>query len=89
MCRIIAGTLVQVGCGLMPLDQIAAVLESHDRQLAGPTMPAAGLSLHHVEVAKIPVAGLLSLGRWTGRGVWRPQLKPTNTGLISSGHSPR
>lgn len=45
MVRSIVGTLVEVGCHRMaPLD-LAGILKSRDRALAGKTMPAAGLYL--------------------------------------------
>ena len=49
MVRIIVGTLVQVGLGTRRVDEIADVLAAVDRARAGPTAPAAGLSLEHVE----------------------------------------
>lgn len=49
MCRIIAGTLLQVGCGLRSSGSLLEVIECRDRQKAGPTMPAEGLCLAHIE----------------------------------------
>jgi hypothetical protein len=66
MVRILAGTLLEVGCGLRTVEQTAALVcplaavggggePGHGgavaRQLAGPTLPAAGLCLEHVEHA--------------------------------------
>lgn len=45
MVRIIAGTLIQVGLGTTEPSEIAAILASCDRQAAGPTAPARGLTL--------------------------------------------
>ena len=45
MVRIIAGTLMEVGRGNMLPEQIKAVLDAKDRQAAGPTAPACGLTL--------------------------------------------
>ena len=45
MVRIIAGTLMEVGRGNMLPEQIKAVLDVKDRQAAGPTAPACGLTL--------------------------------------------
>lgn len=50
MVRIIAGTLIQIGCGKgMPEDMIA-VLDRKDRSAAGPTVPACGLFLIGYEI---------------------------------------
>jgi len=48
MVRIIAGTLVEVGLGQKRSDQIKVILESKDRNRAGKTAPARGLSLDKV-----------------------------------------
>lgn len=45
MVRIIAGTLLEVGKGSLLPEQIKAILDGQDRQLAGPTAPAHGLIL--------------------------------------------
>lgn len=45
MVRIIAGTLIQVGSGIREPEDIPSVLEACDRQSAGPTAPARGLTL--------------------------------------------
>lgn len=45
MVRIIAGTLVQVGTGLMEPEQVKEILEARDRSKAGPTAVAKGLTL--------------------------------------------
>jgi len=49
MVRIIAGTLLEVGEGKRPPEQIAEILAAKDRSLAGPTAPAHGLTLWRVE----------------------------------------
>lgn len=49
MVRIIAGTLVQVGWGKMPLENITKALETGDRRMAGPTLPASGLCLEWIK----------------------------------------
>jgi tRNA pseudouridine38-40 synthase len=49
MVRSIAGTLMNVGRGYWPIEQVAAVLAAQDRTLAGPTAPAQGLFLLRVE----------------------------------------
>jgi tRNA pseudouridine38-40 synthase len=49
MVRIIAGTLLEVGRGKMPEENIKKMLLSRDRRSAGPTAPALGLCLMSVE----------------------------------------
>ena len=48
MVRAIAGTLVNVGRGYWPEDQVARILQAEDRRKAGPTAPAQGLFLTRV-----------------------------------------
>ena len=43
--RIIAGTLLQVGAGSRPPEEMAQILSGRDRELAGPTAPAHGLTM--------------------------------------------
>lgn len=45
MVRIIAGTLIQIGSGIREPEDIPPVLAACDRQSAGPTAPARGLTL--------------------------------------------
>ncbi len=45
MVRIIAGTLIKVGMGVYPPEHVREIIEGRDRQLAGQTMPAKGLTL--------------------------------------------
>lgn len=45
MVRIIAGTLMQVGTGLMEPEQVKEILEARDRSKGGPTAVAKGLTL--------------------------------------------
>lgn len=45
MVRIIAGTLMEVGRGKMPPERVKEILAACDRQEAGPTAPACGLTL--------------------------------------------
>jgi len=49
MVRIIAGTLIQVGIGAYEPEQMEAMLAACDRQAAGPTAPASGLTLVGME----------------------------------------
>ncbi len=48
MVRILAGTLVEVGEGKRDVASLPAVLDSRDRLLAGPALPAQGLILDEV-----------------------------------------
>ena len=52
MVRIIAGTLMEVGKGSMSPEQIPQILAALDRQKAGPTAPACGLTLYAYEFEK-------------------------------------
>ena len=45
MVRIIAGTLLEVGCGRFAPEYVKEILEKKDRSAAGPTAPAKGLTL--------------------------------------------
>lgn len=45
MVRIIAGTLIEIGRGNHPPQRVQEILEAKDRQTAGPTAPANGLTL--------------------------------------------
>jgi len=49
MVRSMVGTLLQVGSGSWPVEQVAAILRARDRSLAAPPAPACGLCLMHVE----------------------------------------
>lgn len=61
MVRIIVGTLVDVGMGRLPVEQVATALASGNRVDAGHTAPPGGLALMHViypEYAWEPGIGL-------------------------------
>lgn len=45
MVRIIAGTLMEAGRGHIAPEEVGKILEARDRQAAGPTAPACGLTL--------------------------------------------
>ncbi len=49
MVRIMVGTLLEVGCGRMTVEEVRRVLESKERCKAGPTAPAQGLCLMRVD----------------------------------------
>ena len=57
MVRALAGTLLEVGRGRMAPEDVAAILRSRDRRLAGPTAPAEGLYLVAVRYAEPVFAG--------------------------------
>lgn len=52
MVRIIAGTLLKVGMGVYPPEHVEEILEARDRQAAGQTAPARGLTLISMEYEK-------------------------------------
>ena len=49
MVRIIAGTLLMVGRGLMRPEEVEKIIDKRDRKGAGPTAPAKGLTLKVIE----------------------------------------
>ena len=49
MVRIIAGTLVAVGSGELPPEQMPIIIARRDRSFAGPTAPANGLTMIGIE----------------------------------------
>src|SRR4051812_23128731 len=51
MVRAIAGTLMNVGRGYWPAEQVKQILKAEDRNQAGPTAPAQGLFLMRVTYA--------------------------------------
>ena len=46
--RNMVGTLLKIGNGRMPVSQVKTVLESRDRNLAGPTAAGNGLYLKEI-----------------------------------------
>ncbi len=51
MVRTIAGTLAEIGCGLMPPQAMTEFLEKPDPQWIGPTAPGRGLTLEDIELS--------------------------------------
>ena len=49
MVRIMVGTLIRVGRGFYPPEQVAEIMEARDRRAAGATAPAQGLFLIGIE----------------------------------------
>lgn len=54
MVRILVGTLLQVGKGEIAPEKIPAIIAGRDRNLAGPTAPARGLTLAEIRYPKFP-----------------------------------
>ena len=54
MVRILAGTLINVGFGVTDPAEIPGIIEARDRQAAGPTAPAKGLTLIKMEYPEHP-----------------------------------
>ena len=54
MVRILAGTLINVGFGVTDPAEIPGMIEARDRQAAGPTAPAKGLTLIKMEYPEHP-----------------------------------
>lgn len=52
MVRIIVGTLMKVGMGVYPPEHVEEILDARDRQVAGPKVPARGLTLMALEYEK-------------------------------------
>ena len=49
MVRIISGTLIEIGNGQYPTERMQTILDACDREAAGPTAPAHGLTLMGIE----------------------------------------
>lgn len=56
MVRAIVGTLVQIGHGKRPVDDVPRLLASKDRRRAGPAAPAHGLALVYVGYDELATA---------------------------------
>lgn len=54
MVRILVGTLLQIGNGLKPVDELERLLQVKDRQEAGPTAPPQGLYMLRVNYENDP-----------------------------------
>ena len=52
MVRIIVGTLLEIGKGAYPPEQVKLIIRKRDRSLAGPTARALGLTLINIEYPK-------------------------------------
>ena len=52
MVRNLVGTLIEIGCGRMPVERIVEILDSRDRSRAGPTAAARGLCLQYVSYSE-------------------------------------
>lgn len=49
MVRIISGTLIKVGLGMIEPERVKEVIESEERVIGGPNAPACGLTLINIE----------------------------------------
>ncbi len=54
MVRAIAGTLAYVGSGKLEPDDVRRILDSCDREEAGPTLPACGLFMNRLWYGHTP-----------------------------------
>lgn len=54
MVRILVGTLLQIGNGLKPVNELERLLEAQNRNEAGPTAPPQGLCMMEVEYPEDP-----------------------------------
>ena len=59
MVRILAGTMLEIGCGKLPADAISRALASGNRADAGATAPACGLCLLRVRYADFDTEEIL------------------------------
>ncbi len=75
MVRIIAGTLMEVGRGAYPPEQVEEILNGRDRRLAGPKAPAEGLTLVSIRhIGALPVTES-SCNKWIDYTVDRSRLE--------------
>ena len=82
MVRIIAGTLMKVGMGVYPPEHVEEILDGKDRQLAGQTAPAKGLTLVSLEYEKeLPEWGGGENKYWSYR-VYQAAIKESGTAAI-------
>ena len=58
MVRIIAGTLLEIGCGAKQPCDMGKIIEACDRSAAGSTAPACGLTMLGIEFDKNPLLGI-------------------------------
>lgn len=63
MVRAIAGTLTYVGGGKLEPDDVRAILDSCDRENAGPTLPACGLFMNRLWYEGTPELASFALDR--------------------------
>lgn len=63
MVRIIAGTLIEVGKGKIRPDAIPEILAARDREKAGPTAPARGLTLRSIRYPELEEASRVFPGK--------------------------
>jgi tRNA pseudouridine38-40 synthase len=86
MVRTIVGTLVEIGSGRRPPDDVIRILESRDRRRAGATAPPHGLTLMRVHYWTAASAAGGSLGSRLAGGAARSRA-PGTASLGSAGES--
>lgn len=64
MVRAIAGTLAYVGSGKLAPEDVRRILDSRDREAAGPTLPACGLFLNRLWYDHTPELAPFALDRF-------------------------
>jgi tRNA pseudouridine38-40 synthase len=69
MVRIMVGTLVEVGLGRLATDDVRGILQSGDRNQAGPTAPPQGLTLIEIQY---PASGTGDQGSQRGPAAGAP-----------------
>ncbi len=79
MVRIIAGTLLKVGMGVYPPSHVEEILEARDRQKAGQTAPACGLTLVSLEYEKELPMWCRRANRHWSYGILQSHIKAAQT----------
>lgn len=83
MVRIIAGTLLRVGTGLYGPEHVEEILDARDRQKAGPTLPAKGLTMIGLDYEKeLPPEIKAANKYWEYRLIQREILKKGKAYLL-------
>ena len=83
MVRIIAGTLLRVGTGLYGPEHVEEILDARDRQKAGPTLPAKGLTMIGLDYEKeLPPEIKAANKYWEYRVIQREILKKGKAYLL-------
>lgn len=83
MVRIIAGTLMKVGMGQCAPEEMETILEARDRQRAGQTAPAKGLTLMSIDYEKEPAAEIAGENRHYRYVLDQKELEKTGTSILN------